>query len=134
MVLRWTEEEDNNLRKSYGIDTVTVIAKRLGRTSRAVRDRARRLGVAGSRKHRRHGLTELQRDVLEIMAVGKRLGRAHLGLLPSVREMTDWLGFEQPSFVAEAMKGLEQKGYIQRSGRQGRSYEVLRVLDGGLVP
>jgi hypothetical protein len=88
------------------------------------------------------GLTQVEEEVLEILVVGSRLAVAGLGVQPSHRDMVSWLGYAGSGQAIEGPLGrLEKMGYIRRDnagcqsghGRR-RAVQVLRVLDGGMVP
>jgi SOS-response transcriptional repressor LexA len=85
-------------------------------------------------KIKKSGLTEVQEEVLEMVVVGLRLSQAGLGVVPSYREIGEWMGWRSPGDAGKAMDGLERKGFIRRSGHRSRAIEVLRVLDGGVIP
>jgi SOS-response transcriptional repressor LexA len=85
-------------------------------------------------KIKKSELTEIQEDVLEMVVVGQRLAMAGLGVVPSYREIGEWMGWRSPGGSGKAMEGLERKGFIRRQRNCSRAIEVLRVLDGGLIP
>lgn len=79
-------------------------------------------------------LTGVQRDVLEMLVVGKRLARAGFGKVPTYHDICAWSGLKSPGSPWRALKGLETKGYIRFSEGRSLSVEILKVIDGGMVP
>lgn len=94
------------------------------------------------RKIKEGGLTEVQETVLEMVVVGQRLCGAGRGRVPTYREMASWMGSRNPSAIKEVLDVLERKGYVRRvegesrgwDGPGRRTIEVLRVVDGGIIP
>jgi len=68
-------------------------------------------------------LTESQTNLLNTIT---RL-RQQLGVPPTVKELADALSIRPPS-VHEALKRLEEKGYIRRAARKARSLEVIKHI------
>lgn len=66
-------------------------------------------------------LTQAQNNLLQAI---ERLKQA-MGMTPTVKEIADELSIQPPS-VHEALKRLEEKGYIRRTPRKARSLEVIK--------
>src|SRR5258708_36740330 len=52
------------------------------------------------------------------------------GRSPTYREIRDDAGIDSLGHIAYHLKSLEEKGYIQRDGKQSRSIKVLKYWDG----
>jgi SOS-response transcriptional repressor LexA len=74
----------------------------------------------------RPGLTLIQEEVLTMIVVGQRLARHGCGMPPSVKRMTEWMGWKSTMSTSRALAELERKGYIRRSAGKARAIEVLR--------
>lgn len=68
-------------------------------------------------------LTQAQRNLLQAT---ERLKQA-MGMSPTVKEIADALSIQPPS-VHEALRRLEEKGYIRRAPRKARSIEIIKSI------
>lgn len=78
---RWTEKEDNYLRKSYSTLKNELLAVEMNRTKGAIKDRALRLGIAkvGSKKRwsqKDHSYLAANVGKMPTAALAKELGRS----------------------------------------------------------
>lgn len=68
-------------------------------------------------------LTQAQQNLLQAI---ERLKNA-MGMSPTVKEIADALSIQPPS-VHEALRRLEEKGYIRRAPRKARSIEIIKSI------
>jgi len=69
-------------------------------------------------------MSELSKSQQTLLQAIERLKLA-MGMTPTVKEIADELSIKPPS-VHEALKRLEEKGYIRRTPRKARSLEVIK--------
>jgi repressor LexA len=68
-------------------------------------------------------LTQAQQNLLQAI---ERLKQA-MGMSPTVKEIAEELSIQPPS-VHEALRRLEEKGYIRRTPRKARSIEIIKSI------
>lgn len=86
---RWSPRDDQILRRLYGLESASTIARRLGRTPKAVRRRGERLGLRQLRATSRGYLPSEVAEMLGVMAARVRRWLAR-GKLAGTRSELCW--------------------------------------------
>lgn len=121
---RWTDREDDLIRRDYGQVRIEALAERLDRSVKATRSRAGRLGLTGQRHgdHGRGTLTDSEAELADMLyarglsyhAIGDVLGVSHATIsryvLPDIRR-----GYRR-RLITNAKRRLQRQD--SQAGRQ----------------
>ncbi len=73
------------------------------------------------------GLTDRQREMLDYMC--EHFGAN--GVVPTIRELSAYMGIRSSNGISDHMRGLQRKGFVRfPDNAQSRSYRILRLADG----